>query len=304
MNQLKLFTVGHVLKELIRFPDKEIGPVLGGPAAYSAVTASRLGVETGIVTHIGRDMPSALLQPLQQAGIDMSGIKTGDGDSRTTILSYDNKGNKNVVYEKVAPPILFRDVPEEYLKAKAALICPMDFEVPISTIHALHNKGIFLMADLGGFGGTVATVHPHSVDLNRHAFLQELLTYFPIIKASFEYCSYLFGLEQDPEAAGNLLIKLRAKIAIITMGGEGSQIYEGHNKIIIPPFPTKVVDTTGAGDAFCGAFLVEYVNTNNLNLSASFASAAASLMIEDTGGVRPSRMPTIEMVRKRLSAQK
>lgn len=302
MNNPKLITVGHVIKEIIRFPDKEIGPVLGSPAAYSAVTASRLGVKTGIVTRIGRDMPATLLQPLRDAGIDMRGIKVAGKNSRTTILSYDMAGNKSVSYEKIAPPILFSDVPEEYLEAEAALICPMDFEVPLSTLQSLYEHHLVLMADLGGFGGTVATIHPLSPKTANHVFLEELVKYCSIIKVSLEDCQYLFGAIQDPEVAGNLLIELGAKVVILTLGGDGSQVYVGQEKFIVPPFPARVIDTTGAGDAFCGAFLAEYLNTHNLHLSALFASAAASLMIEESGGVQVSRMPTPEQVRRKLAS--
>ncbi len=49
---------------------------------------------------------------------------------------------------KRSPSILFRDVPEEYLKAKAALICPMILKFRFQQMRAFHNKGKFFNADL------------------------------------------------------------------------------------------------------------------------------------------------------------
>ncbi len=301
MEQPQLIAIGHIIKEVIRFPEKEIGPVLGSPAAYSAVTASRLGAKTGVVTRIGMDMPAALLQPLRDAGIDTRGIKIDGEDSRTTVLMYDAAGNKRILYEKVAPPIQFEDVPPAYLAAKAALICPMDYEVPLATMQRLAQRGLLLMADLGGFGGTVATVHPLSGKAEDHAFLKELVQYCSVIKASLEDCQYLFGPLQDAGIAGRFLLELGAQTAIITLGGDGSQVFTGEEKLVIPPFPARVIDTTGAGDAFCGAFLVEYLRSRDLRQAARFASAAASLMIEETGGVLARRMPTTEQVQARLA---
>ncbi|MDD5600494.1 MAG: carbohydrate kinase family protein, partial [Actinomycetota bacterium] len=54
--------LGHILKEKIIFPDREIYPVLGSPVAYSSVCMASLGVDVGIVTKIGKDFPEELLK--------------------------------------------------------------------------------------------------------------------------------------------------------------------------------------------------------------------------------------------------
>lgn len=91
-----LVVIGHIMKEIIKFPDREIGPVLGSPAAYSSVAAGVLGARTGIVTVIGKDMPDFLINPIVEANVDTKGIKLKDCCTRTTILTYDCVGNKKV----------------------------------------------------------------------------------------------------------------------------------------------------------------------------------------------------------------
>ena len=301
MKTPELLSIGHIMKEIIRFPDKVIGPVLGSPTAYSAVTASRLGMKTGIVTRVGKDMPESLLRPILEAGVDTRGIKSEGDSTRTTILTYDTSGNKTVLYEKSAPKIIFEDIPKAYLKAEAAIICPMDYEVPLETSEALSSQGLLLMTDLGGFGGTVSTKHPRSKDLKDHFFIRELSKYCSIIKASDEDCKHLFGYTERIETTGRLLVELGANITIITLGSKGSIVFEGQEMITVPAFPTSVVDTTGAGDAYCAGFFVEYLRTHDAIKAAIFASATASIIIEGTGGVQSSRMPTTSQVRKRIA---
>jgi len=75
---LDVVVIGHLLKEKIIFPDgKKMGPVLGSPAAYSSVASARLGLKTGLVTRIGRDMPEELLKVFKETGVDTEGIKAG-----------------------------------------------------------------------------------------------------------------------------------------------------------------------------------------------------------------------------------
>src|SRR4051794_32137542 len=72
---LEIVTIGHVVNEHIRFPDRALGPVLGGPASYTAVVAGRLGRRVGLVTVVGADLPPGLLDVLAEAGVDMAGVK-------------------------------------------------------------------------------------------------------------------------------------------------------------------------------------------------------------------------------------
>ena len=91
-----LIVIGHLLKEKIIFSDgKEIGPVLGGPVAYASVAAAKLGLKTGIVTKIGRDMPVELLKVFAEAGVDTEGMKI-DEDTTTNLLIYEKSGRKRL----------------------------------------------------------------------------------------------------------------------------------------------------------------------------------------------------------------
>ena len=294
-----LVVIGHIMKEIIKFPDREIGPVLGSPAAYSSVAAGVLGARTGIVTVIGKDMPDFLINPIVEANVDTKGIKLKDCCTRTTILTYDCVGNKKVSYLRIPPNIIFDDIPKCYLNAPAFFICPMDFEVPIETINEF-KKNRIIMTDLGGYGGTVSTFHPDKDNLASEDIVKDIVSRFNIVKASVEDCIYLFPSLNNEKDYLYKLLDMGPEVVIITLGKSGS-IISDHNKVFeIPAFKTDVKDTTGAGDVFCAAFLLEWLRTENLYKSGIYASAASSIVVEKSGGVIVNRMPTDKGVRERI----
>jgi len=301
--RIDLATVGHILNEVVKYPEKTIGPVLGGPAAYTAVASARLKVKTGIVTKIGEDVPRTLLEPFYEAGVDVRGLKIEGENTTTNYLIYDNRGDKTLVYLKKAPRIRFEDVPEDYLKSKFIHVCPLDFEVPIETLMSLKEAGLRLSVDLGGYGGATSIRHP-SRDEEAKKFFEEAIKYFEIVRASLEDCRHIFGDRRDlPKHAVRFFVDKGADIGLVTLGEEGAILLTRKGDFYkIPGFKSKIVDVTGAGDVFCAGFLSEYLRTEDPLKSVIFGCAAASLLTEKTGGVLASRMPTLDEVRRRISA--
>ena len=84
----ELVVVGHIINETIQYSDRTVTPVLGSPAAYSSVVASKLGIRTGLVTKIGKDWPDEFLNAIKDAGVDMRGVKI-TGRSTRNLLVYD-----------------------------------------------------------------------------------------------------------------------------------------------------------------------------------------------------------------------
>jgi len=84
---------------------------------------------------------------------------------------------------------------------------------------------------------------------------------------------------------------------VITLGSRGAQVGE----VVVPPYPTDVVDPTGAGDAFCGALGVALAEERPLIEAVRFANAAGALAVA-TPGAQPS-MPTRAAVNALLGGQ-
>jgi len=302
MLDFDIIIIGHIMKEIIYLSNsKVIGPVLGSPAAYASTAAKSLGRKIGLVSVIGKDMLYSILRPIIDADIDLSGLVIKGQNSRSTKLIYDQKCNKKVLYEKSAPNIQFRDIPKKYLNTKAFFICPMDFEISIDAIFRLKELNRIMMTDLGGFGGTVSTIHPINGNKDDKELVRNIVSNFDIVKASIEDCNYLFSNLVSYNKAIKLLHYWGARIVIITLGEKGSVLSDGDVILKIPAIKAKVVDTTGAGDVYSAAFLSEYLKTKDLYKSGIFASVASSIIIEKTGGVSLLRMPSRNEIEKRLT---
>lgn len=303
MAKIDLVVMGHLLKEYIHFPGKKIGPVLGSPCAYSSVAASKLGVKTAIVTNIGKDMPDNLLTVFNEVGVDTRGIKIGR-NTTTNQLIYERSGKKKLEFLKKAPKILFKDIPLDYLNANIFLICPIDYEIPISLVKKLHELNRVLIVDVGGYGGASSTSRSKSIK-ERLDFLKKIAPYFHFIKMGIEDCQCILGRASiDEEEIAVKFINWGCNVCIITCGGQGALAVTKNDKIRLPAFPAKIIDVTGAGDTFTAGFLSEYCRGNrDTQKDVLFGLATASLVIEKTGGVKSSRMPTKSDVYKRIGKE-
>ena len=90
----------------------------------------------------------------------------------------------------------------------------------------------------------------------------------------------------------------RNVISIVTLGGKGVVAWDGKQEYFHHSYNVQVKDTTGAGDAFIGAFAVKYASTKDLLQSLKFASAAAAINITRIGA--SSANATLEEVQSFL----
>ena len=304
--QPDIVLVGHIVKEMIHFPDRTIGPVLGSPVAYGSVVAARLGERVGIVTSVGSDMPDELLRPFREAGVDVRGLRRREGSCTTASeLIYHESGSKEIRYPQKAPAILPEDVPPAYRKAPVFYVATMDHDVPLRTISHLRSLGGTLAIDLGGYGGAHSCEHPAEAEQRNPSRLRELVSHFDIVRASLEDCAHLFGAGRvatpmGEESVVRQFVGWGAELGVMTLGERGCVIATKDRVVRVPAQKGEVIDTTGAGDTFSTAFLVGYVHTGQVEWSARFGAAVVIHVIERTGGVRASRMPTRHEVYSRL----
>ena len=87
----------------------------------------------------------------------------------------------------------------------------------------------------------------------------------------------------DARRAGDALLKLGAKTALITLGEQGALLHEAARSVLVPSFKVNVVETTGAGDAFNGAFAVALGEGRPPEEAVRFACATAALSVTRRG---------------------
>jgi sugar/nucleoside kinase (ribokinase family) len=303
---LDMVLIGHIVKEMIHFPDRTLGPVLGSPVAYGSLMAGCLGTKVGIVTVMGTDMPTDLLQPLHSVGVNLEGVHVKLGDFTTcTDLIYDTNGNKEIRYPQKAPPIAFSNIPHHYQNARVLSIVAMDHDVPFEVIRQLRSSTSLLAIDLGGYGGAHSREHPSPEEQQNPHKLAELIACFDIVRASLEDCTLLFGANSVANDDGQdeivkSFLRWGASIGLLNLGERGCVIAAANGVYRIPAQQGQVIDTTGAGDTFFAAFLADYIKMHDVERAARFAAAAVIYVVERTGGAHLGRMPTHEQVLTRL----
>ena len=132
------------------------------------------------------------------------------------------------------------------------------------------------------------------------------LEHCDILKISDNELEFMTGCS-DLEKAGRMLVeKYPIKLVNVTWGKDGSRsYYEGKEVFVLGRMVDKVVDTTGAGDTFCGSVLnyilehgIDHLSEENLKEMLYFANTAASLITKKKGAIRS--MPTLEEIQKNL----
>ena len=247
---------------------------LGGAPTYVSLVARRLGLDAGAVTKVGGDMPNTFLGRLRELGIDLRG-RVVEG-AATTRFTLDYRGAERrlsveSVCEEIGPEDV-RDLPE------AVLVAPIVGEVPTATAAALEAGLVAL--DPQGFVrdvGRDGSVRP------RRWFDADLLRRVAVYKSSEEELRLVTG-EADPWRGLRRILELGAEVALATRGAEGVLLRTQGGRYRIPAYEAvEAVDPTGAGDAFIGGFLSEYLREEDGPWCAAMGAAAASCVVETAG---------------------
>ncbi len=293
-----LVCVGRIVREMIHFPDRTQGPVLGSPPAYCSVAAACQGTHTGIVTKIGPDMHPYLLQPIYDAGVDTRGIIRGERSTASELI-YDEQGNKEIRYPSMSDPIRAEDIPAIFHGCNILYICPMDTDVLPEDLGSVTALGGWSAVDLGGYGGVHMSLARRQALPSLPQFATQVASFFDIVKASDEDARTIFG-QDDPLDSSRKLLAAGAQIVLITLGSKGVLVAIPGKEWLVPPVPGKVIDTTGGGDTFMAGFFSEYLRTQDPLRSARWGCGTATCVIERSGGVRVDRMPTRPQIQARV----
>jgi sugar/nucleoside kinase (ribokinase family) len=274
--------VGHFALDTIRLPSRSSPfDVLGGSVTYVSFVAKRLDATVSIISKVGGDFPEAYMWWLREEGIDLSSVSKLENEQTTSFdLGYnEDLSSRTLRLKNKAAAIRTRDVPRS-LRAKAVHIAPIAGEISYAVVKRLKGFADVLSLDPQGllrrFDKTGKVTSRSRVD-------KRLFSLINIYKSSLEEISALTG-ESDIDKAIKAIHAFGVKTVIVTLGDQGAVLSVEKTVYNIPPCSSRVfVDPTGAGDAFIGGFLTEYIRQKDALWCACVGSAAASLVIEGIG---------------------
>jgi len=248
----------------------------GGPVATAMVTLARLGSRTAMLDKLGDDWRGALIMEefhREQVCTDWILNSPGATSSMASILVRRRDGAKAITYSPGDACDLFLDELPEQVITKAGI---------------LHLNGRHFDASIRA--ALIARAHGVKVsfDGGAHRFREgvaELIRLTDICIVAREFAFNFCGAKDDVTAGGSLLDS-GPEIVVITAGADGSLILaKGMESFHQPAYwIEQPVDTTGAGDAYHGAFLHGMATGMDLQRCAALASAVAALNTRKLGG--------------------
>ncbi len=249
--------------------------------------------KVGLVGCIGQDFARRFSRDMAGYGVEVEineGAETGGFH-----LVYGDDGNRTLDVLGVAGELSPKHFPEKFLDSKFILIGPVLGEVSLELIqHIRGSSSATIFLDPQGLIRTIGEDNRivHTCNATDFKKVVELMDF---VKPN-EYEIKTITGEKDPVRALRRLREFGEAIPIVTLAERGSLLLDDDRLYRIPPYATSAVDPTGAGDVYAGAFITEYQRTSDLAEAALFASAAASLKVEQVG---PDFHLALEGVQKR-----
>ena len=252
-----------------------MGP--GGKGANQAVCASRLGADVTFVCKVGNDLfGDNALAGYRSEGMDVSHILRSDKPTGSALILVDGQG-ENVI--SVAPganadfTVQDMDALSPVIRGADYLLLQLEIPVPsvVRAVEIAREAGVFVILN-----PAPACALPEAIF--RHVSL--------IIPNRTEL-SLLSGVATDTEEHIQAAVeKLRAAgvgNVIVTLGSAGALVCREGSCMTVPALRVQAVDTTAAGDTFCGAVCVGLSEGLSLEEAAAFATKASALTVQKVG---------------------
>jgi ribokinase len=302
---------GKLTRDFYILQDGKVGlDVPGGNTLYAAVGLAiwEPTPPPGLVARVGENYPVQWLNEFRQRGMDVRGIRIlpegldvrnfyafADPAIRLQddpvpyftslgipfpreLLGY-RLPKSQVDSRTQLSPVSIRqaDLIPDFLDASAAHLCPIDY-LTQTLIPAVLRQNGFTTITLDPSPGMMTSVFWDDIP----AVLTGLTAFLP---SEQEIQALFLGRETDIWQMAEALTAYGCEFVIIKRGEAGQYLFDSttHSRWEVPSYPSRLVNPTGAGDAFCGGFLAGYRQTFDPLQAVLYGNISASLVVEGTG---------------------
>jgi sugar/nucleoside kinase (ribokinase family) len=274
--------VGHFAIDSIRLPSRSRPfVVLGGSVTYVSFVTKRLDSTVSIVSKVGEDFPEAYMWWLREEGIDLSCVTKLANEQTTRFeLRYSKDlATRTLKLKSKASAIDVSDLPCS-LRANAVHVAPIAGEISCEVVEQLKGCAEVLSLDPQGL---LRKFDKNGKVTSRAPVDKRLFSLINVYKSSLDEIRALTG-HSHLNSAIKAVHDFGVKTVIVTLGAKGAVLSVEKTIYNVPACKSRVfVDPTGAGDAFIGGFLAEYIRQKDSLWCACVGSAAASLVVEGIG---------------------
>ena len=254
----------------------------GGKGANQAIAVANMGVPVDLIGALGNDEIGRLLRSdLARSDVNIDDVAETGSSSGTAIVTVDKEGENRIVVVPGSNMLLQRETIEQYLKRQGPAVQYLvsQFEIPLDHICYAFGK----VKEYGA----VTALNPSPMQ----SIPQELIEYTDIFVLNELELAQAAGIaerisspDEAAQAALGLAQNIGNKIVIVTLGEKGLvAIQDGQVIKQVAEKVSRVVDTTGAGDCFCGSLVAFLCKGHSLRESLALAQQAAAYSVQHKG---------------------
>lgn len=277
---MQLITVGTVAFDRIETPFGVAEKTVGGAATYISLAASIFLEKIGLVSVVGDDFPTAVMDDLRRRGVDLSGLEVLKGkESFFWAGRYHYDMNSRDTLETRLNVLLDLDpkLPAPYTQAPYVMLGNLDPKVQAKVLDQMAERPALVVMDTMNFWMDSALED-----------LKQVIKRVDILAINDAEARQLSGEHSLVKAAGKILA-MGPKYLVVKKGEHGALLFGPDRVFFAPALPLEdVVDPTGAGDTFAGGFIGYLARTqdhsfDNLKRAIIVGSALASFTCEKFG---------------------
>ncbi|CAP23752.1 Protein CBG02845 [Caenorhabditis briggsae] len=292
MSSDRIVVLGSIVQDLVSYTDRFPRPGesvrgndfksgSGGKGANQAVAAARLGANVAMIGLVGEDMfGDSNIKGLTENGVDTSCVgKTKESHTATATITVNKEAENSIVVTLGANLFLTPEVAD----ANSSIISNSKMVMCQGEIDEKGNRRAF---EIARKNKVITFLNPAPGDANMDKTILDLVD---IICTNENEAEFITGIPQnnveDAKKAAVEMVKMGPQHAIITLGAKGVLLAsKGHNEIEhISVDNVEAIDTTGAGDCFCGTFAAHHVAGVSMIDSIRSAAKIAALSVTRHG---------------------
>jgi len=290
---MSLLVLGTVALDTVKTPHGERKKMLGGSATHFSMSA-RLFTDVHLVAVVGEDFPVKHVDFLKGKGLIVDSLIRESG--KTFSWSGEYRGDLNTAFTlntELGVLASFKPVISDRQKEiKNVFLANVDPDIQLSLLASMRKPRLIGLDSMN-----------YWIDTKRPALLK-VLNKVDIFVANDQEARSLSGEDNLIKAAKSLSC-IGPKMVLVKKGEHGVFFYSDKFMLALPAYPAEdVIDPTGAGDTFAGAFMgylsrTKVLSRQNIKLALEYGTVAASFNIEDFGTDKTHRL-TLKKLDSRL----
>ena len=263
----------------------------GGKGANQALAAARSGAAVALFGCVGRDVfaePALFL--LRSGGVDLDGVRRVAAPTGLAAVGVDARGDNQIIVAGGANRrARARDVPDAVLAPATVVL--MQLEIPMAEVGALARRARARGARVI-LNAAPAAAPPGEI--------LEAVDVFAVNRIEAGTLARALGIEAaEPEEAASRLAREIGRPVVVTLGARGAAAFGAGPDIRVGALPVAPRDTTGAGDAFVGAFAAALARGGAIADALRHGCVAGGLACRGAGAQGP--LPTLDEIKARLT---